>query len=272
MGLAACAKGGNTMPYRIIEMVQIGPLHLRTWGFMVGLGLAVGLFIAAAAARRRGLSTDKLYMLAFVGVLAGIFGSRLLWSLQPAEIGETLHHPLRLISVWHPGLTLVGGLIFGFGAAIIYAWRAHVPLRRTFDAIAVGVGPAIAVGRIGCYLTGLHPGKPTSLPWGIEWLGAVRHPIPLYESALGVAMFVLAVLLYRRRLPAGTVAFAVGIFYFVGRSLLDLLRATGMSGSDPRLLASLTLTQTVALFAVPVLAGAIIWVTVRRKTSPPVAV
>jgi len=255
------------MPYRIIEMFQIGPLHIRTWGMLVGIGIAVGLFTAASAARKRGLSTDKLYTLAFVGVVAGIFGSRIGWALQPSEIGQTIAHPLRLISVWQPGLTLVGGLLIGFAAAIIYAWRAHVPLRRTFDAVAVGVGPAIAIGRIGCYLTGLHPGKPTSLPWGIEFLGAVRHPIPLYESILGIALFALTLVLYRRRLPAGTVALSGGAFYLVGRSLLDLLRATGVSGSDPRLLAGLTLTQTVAMFVIPVMALGLFWVTRRGKAT-----
>ena len=257
------------MPYRIIDMFQMGPFHIRTWGFMVGIGIAAGLFIAAAAARRRGLSTDKLYLLAFIGVIAGIFGSRIGWAVQPSEIGETIAHPLRLISVWQPGLTLVGGLVVGFGAAIIYAWRARVPLRRTFDAVAVGLGPTIAIGRIGCYLTGLHPGRPTSLPWGIEFLGAVRHPIPLYESLLGVALFAFALVLYRRRLPAGIVALSGGAFYLVGRSLLDLLRATGVSGSDPRLLAGLTLTQTVALFMIPAMAVGLYWVTRRKKPMTP---
>ncbi len=167
-------------------MIQIGPLHFRTWGLLVGLGLGVGLIVASMASRRRGLSTEKLYALAAIGIVAGLFGSKLLWALQPAEMAATLARPWRAFAVWQGGLTLVGGLIFGFGAALIYAWRARVPVRRTFDAIALAVGPAIAVGRIGCYLTGLHPGKPTSLPWGIYYLGAVRHPIPLYESLLGV--------------------------------------------------------------------------------------
>lgn len=255
------------MPYRVIDMFQIGPLHIRTWGLFVGLGLGVGLLVAILAARRRGLSTEKLYTLAFIGIIAGLFGSKLLWALQPAEIEATLSSPWRALAVWQGGMTLVGGLIFGFGAAVIYAWRARVPLRRTFDVAVMGLGPTIAVGRIGCYLTGLHPGKPTSLPWGIEFLGAIRHPIPLYESLLGVALFVLTVVLYRRRLPAGAVALSGGLFYLVGRSMLDLLRATGVSGSDPRLLSSLTLTQTVALFAVPIFVAAIFWVTRKTRTA-----
>lgn len=244
-------------------MIQIGPLHFRTWGLLVGLGLGVGLLVASLAAGRRGLSTEKLYALAAIGIIAGLFGSKLLWALQPAEIAATLARPWRAFAIWQGGLTLVGGLMFGFGAALIYAWRARVPVRRTFDAIAVGLGPTIAVGRIGCYLTGLHPGRPTSLPWGINYLGAVRHPIPLYESLLGVGLFVLALLLYRRRLPAGVVGLSAGLTYLVGRSLLDLLRAVGISQADPRLMGGLTLTQTVTIVAAPILAVLIVWLARR---------
>jgi len=247
-------------------MIQIGPLHFRTWGLLVGLGLGVGLLVASLAARGRGLSTEKLYALAAIGIIAALFGSKLLWALQPAEIAATLAHPWRAFAIWQGGLTLVGGLVFGFGAALIYAWRARVTVRRTFDAIAVGFGPAVAVGRIGCYLTGLHPGRPTSLPWGINYLGAVRHPIPLYESLLGAGLFVLALVLYRRRLPAGVVGLSVGLTYLVGRSLLDLLRAVGISQADPRLMGGLTLTQTVTVFAAPILAVLIVWL--ARRPAP----
>jgi phosphatidylglycerol:prolipoprotein diacylglycerol transferase len=255
------------MPYRVIEMIQIGPLHIKTWGLLVGIGLLAGFLVAASAARRRGVPTDKFYMLAFIGVLGGIVGSRFVWALQPSEIGQTFSHPLRLVSVWQPGLTLVGGLIFGFGGAIIYAWRARLPLRTTLDAAAMGVGPAVAIGRVGCYLTGLHPGKPTSLPWGIDYLGAVRHPIPLYESLLGVMVFGLALLLYRRRVPAGVTALAVGVTYLVFRSLLDLLRASGVDGPSALVLGGFTLTQAVSVFAIPALLGVMLWLARGPKAA-----
>jgi len=246
-------------------MLQIGPVHFRTWGLLVGLGLGVGLLVATFAARKRGLKTEKLWMLAAIGVIAALFGSKLLWALQPAEMASTAAQPWRVFAIWQGGLTLIGGLIFGFGAALIYAWRVGLPIRKTFDVTMVGFGPAVAVGRIGCYLTGLHPGKPTSLPWGIDYLGAVRHPIPLYESFLGVGLFALALVLYRRKLPAGVVGLSVGLAYLVGRSLFDLLRAVGIDGADPRLVGGMTLTQTITIVAAPVLAAIIVWLARRPR-------
>src|SRR5680860_890087 len=125
--------------------------------------------------------------------------------------------------------------------------RARLPLLATADVIAPAFGLGLAVGRVGCFLTGLHPGRPTTLPWGIEYLGAVRHPIPLYESVLGLLLLGLGLLLLKWRLPTGVTSIAVGLGYLLARPILDLLRAQqGVAGADPRLVGSLTLTQGIA--------------------------
>ena len=210
------------------------------------------------------MPTEKLYVLAALGVGAGILGSKIAWAIQPSEIGDTLAHPLRLIAFWQGGLTLVGGLVLGFAAATIYARRARLAIRKTLDAAVLGLGPAVAIGRIGCYLTGLHPGKVTNLPWGIYLDGAVRHPIPLYESVLGVLLFALGLLLYRKRAPAGITAVSVAMTYLVFRSLLDQLRASGVDGPSVLVLGGFTLTQAVTVFVVPMLA-ILAWWLIRTR-------
>jgi phosphatidylglycerol:prolipoprotein diacylglycerol transferase len=49
----------------------------------------------------------------------------------------------------------------------------------------------IAVGRIGCFLSGLPDGTygtPTSLPWGVDFGdGISRHPTAIYESIFMLA-------------------------------------------------------------------------------------
>jgi prolipoprotein diacylglyceryltransferase len=50
----------------------------------------------------------------------------------------------------------------------------------------------IVVGRIGCWLAGLHDdthGLPTALPWGLDLGdGVLRHPSPLYEIVFLAAL------------------------------------------------------------------------------------
>jgi len=234
------------------------------WGLMVGLGIALGAWLMVRAARRRGLPEDRLWTLVLVAGAAGILGSRVLWALQPGELAGTLADPLSIVSFWRGGLTFIGGLVAATAAGLVYARRARLPIPQTADLAAMGLWFGLAIGRLGCFITGLHPGRETGLPWGIDYLGAVRHPIPLYESLFAVALFLLARALLRRGLMPGSTMLLTVSVYLVGRGLLDLLRLPAGQGADPRMAAGLTLTQTLALAATPVLLG---WLLMLRRRS-----
>jgi phosphatidylglycerol---prolipoprotein diacylglyceryl transferase len=129
------------------------------------------------------------------GLLAGAaagaaLGSRLLYMLQ--YLGALAGAPLQ---VWFGGKTIVGGLL---GAVIgvevakkLLGWE-----RSTGDGFVLPLMVAIVIGRIGCQLAGLSDltyGNPTSLPWGWDYGdGIARHPTALYEIA---GIVVIAVLL-----------------------------------------------------------------------------
>jgi prolipoprotein diacylglyceryltransferase len=73
--------------------------------------------------------------------------------------------------------------------------------RSTGDLYAIPLALGIAIGRVGCFLTGLDDrtyGTPTSLPWGVDFGdGVLRHPTQLYEMAF---LGLLALGLLRRHL------------------------------------------------------------------------
>jgi len=253
------------MWYRTVQMITLGPFHIRLWGLLVGEGIAAGLLLTARLARRCDIEDQYVWNLGAIVLIAGIVGSRLLWALQPSVVGDTLAHPVQAVAFWRPGLTLIGGLLAAIIAGIWYVRRARLPVLVIADLAAPGFGLGLAIGRLGCFLTGLHPGRPTGLPWGIDYLGAIRHPIPLYESLLGLILLGLGLMLLRRRITPGATAASVTATYLVGRSLLDLLRAGKLSGSDPRLFGGLTLTQTVSLVAAPLALGLLVTIIARSR-------
>jgi prolipoprotein diacylglyceryltransferase len=82
------------------------------------------------------------------------------------------------------GKTIVGGLVGGL--ITVELIKRYTRVRSsTGDLYAIPLALGIAVGRIGCFLTGLADntyGDPTSLPWGINFGdGVSRHPTQLYE-------------------------------------------------------------------------------------------
>jgi len=82
------------------------------------------------------------------------------------------------------GKTIVGALVFGLIAVVLM--KRYIGLRQsTGDLYAIPLALGIAIGRIGCFLTGLSDntyGTPTNLPWAINFGdGIPRNPTQLYE-------------------------------------------------------------------------------------------
>ena len=108
-------------------------------------------------------------------------GSKLLyWLEDPAATLHCWKNPSYLMG----GKTIVGALIGGL-LAVEITKRFQGITDSTGDLFAVPLTVGIAIGRIGCFLTGLPDetsGTPTRLPWGVDFGdGVPRHPTQLYE-------------------------------------------------------------------------------------------
>lgn len=127
-------------------------------------------------------------------IVGAAFGARILyWFEDPQLTLDNLNNLAYLLG----GKTIVGALIGGLVA--VEGAKRYIGIQQsTGDLFAIPLAIGIAVGRIGCFLTGLSDntyGLPTSLPWGIDFGdGIKRHPTQLYEC---IFLFGLVPVLYR---------------------------------------------------------------------------
>lgn len=100
-------------------------------------------------------------------------------------------YALGTLNLWFSGMpgvarSIEGALAGAILAVELYKWRMGI-VGRTAALFALPAAIGIAVGRIGCYLSGIEDftyGVPTDLPWGHDFGdGILRHPVQLYESA-----------------------------------------------------------------------------------------
>lgn len=140
------------------------------------------------AGRLAGATGPGYYIALALGALAGA------WLLGSAN--SAMAHPFV------PSHSVAGALAGGIVAVELWKWR-HGVRHSTGGSFVLPIATGIAVGRLGCFFSGLPDwtyGSPTDLPWAVDIGDRIgRHPVQLYE-ALTMALFAL---IYARALVSG---------------------------------------------------------------------
>src|SRR5687767_23757 len=164
---------------------------------MVAIGALVGLWVFQRELARRGLPENGVDA-AIAGVLGGLAGAKLLWTIEFSGQGS----PVADLLFSRGGLSWFGGLLGGVAVGSWMLRRRRIPWIAGLAAAAPALAIGHAIGRVGCFLVGDDYGGPTSLPWGVAFPEGLPptdvpvHPTQLYEAALLVPV---AWLLFRWR-------------------------------------------------------------------------
>ncbi|MEB3294262.1 MAG: prolipoprotein diacylglyceryl transferase family protein [Synechococcales bacterium] len=130
-----------------------------------------------------GLSPEQRTWVIVGGLLGGVCGAKILVLLQHLDLVWT-GEPIALLGLLAQGKTVVGGLLGAIAGVELTKVKLGVT-QATGDAFAEPLILGTAIGRMGCFLTGLSDktyGIATTLPWGVDFGdGILRHPTQLYE-------------------------------------------------------------------------------------------
>ncbi|MDD5086612.1 MAG: prolipoprotein diacylglyceryl transferase [Candidatus Nanoarchaeia archaeon] len=215
-------------------LFEIGFIKIYSWGFMAAIAFLVGMFFAAKEAERKNINKNKIYDIFTYIIIGAIIGSR---------IGHIIFNPgtiqsfLDLFRIWEGGMSFQGGFIGAILFSFIYIRKNKMNFWKVADTITPSIPIAQAIGRIGCFLRGCCYGIPTSLPWGIQYLGEVRHPTQIYSSIflLGIFFF-LSKQKYKKSFNGSLFLTYIAI-YSIFRFFIEFIRA------DPKILLNLTAAQ-----------------------------
>lgn len=170
-------------------------------------------------------------------ILGAAIGNKLVFWIEMPHLWQSATPDWRLIA---SGQSIVGGLLGGLIGVEIAKKLAGIT-RSTGDQFILPLVAGTVVGRIGCFLAGLHDGTygvPTGLPWGVDFGdGIPRHPTQVYDMLFALAMG--ALLWLRRSTLARSSGLAFKLYlasYLAWRLLIDGIKpvpyayAFGLSG------------------------------------------
>jgi phosphatidylglycerol---prolipoprotein diacylglyceryl transferase len=159
------------------------------------------------------------------GMVGALLGAKGVVLLQHIDL--LWEHWQQWLLLILQGKTVVGALL---GGLLGVEWtKSRIGLTQsTGDAFVYPLLAGTAIGRIGCFLTGLSDhtyGIATTLPWGIDFGdGISRHPTQLYEIVFLVAL-ALAIWLRSRAPYYSGELFQVYLASYLGfRFLIDFLK------------------------------------------------
>ena len=210
-----------------------GPFMVRWYSLILMIAMAVGVWLTAREAERKGFKKEQIYDIAVWIIFAGILGARLFHVLDHWS-DEFAANPIRALYIWEGGLAIWGGVAGGILAAAILAWKNGWKFPKLLDAGAPGLVLAQAIGRIACVITGDAMGKPTSGPFGFAYtnphamvpqLGVFYTPMPVYELIVNLGIFSLLWQLRKRNLPDGMLFLIYLTLYSIERFFLAFTSA-----------------------------------------------
>lgn len=239
---------------------RFGDLTIATHDLFSVLAVLVGFAIYYRELRGRGWLEPRIVVVSLAALIGAAVGARIAtaWERPDWWLPYTVLPLTQALEV--SGKSLIGAITGGY-VAIAASKRALGYRRSTGDAYVLAIPVATIIGRIGCFLSELPLGTPTSLPWGISVDPAAAaqftecpgcalpmHPTMLYEIAFNV-LAVLAILRWRDLVPAPGDALKLYLLAAAAfRFGVEYLR------TSPRLALDLTAPQWVLLPCIALLA------------------
>lgn len=250
-------------------LLQIGKVSIYGYGTMIALGMILCVAFACRRAKKNyNIDPDMMFNVAFIGIIAGIVGSKLTYWI--VNIKEVIADPSSMLDLGG-GFVIYGGLIAGILAAVVYLKK--IKKTTVLDKLDLAV-PSIAMaqgfGRIGCFMAGCCYGREAAegawyaLHFPVDSLapaGVGLIPTQLISAGLDFLLFLFLWFWSDRESFRGELIAFYMALYSVGRFFVEYLR------DDPR--GTVGVFSTSQFIAIFMLAAAVaLWLVMRKLNLP----
>ena len=260
---------------------NLGPVEITGFGLAVLLAFVISQIIAQRELVRRGhdLESESIPDLIMAAVLGTVIGGKLYYAVLTGDPGSLLSRA---------GLVFWGGFIGAVIAVLLTVRWKKVATMRIADVAGICIAAGYAVGRTGCWAVGDDYGTPWNSPWAVSFPNGFPpstalnlnaefgldippgiapdavlavHPTQLYETGMGLVMFLI---LWRFRSHRHAEGWLFGLYCVLAgleRFIVEFFRA-----KDDRFFYDMfTMAQVIAILVFFVGVG-VMWA--RWRTGP----
>ncbi|WP_415972561.1 prolipoprotein diacylglyceryl transferase [Anaerotignum lactatifermentans] len=251
------------------------------YGIFIGLGVILGVLLALHEAKRTGQNPDTYLDFIIYAMIIAIIGARLYYVIFSWDFYS--QHPEKIFAIREGGLAIYGGIIGGVLTAIVYS-RVK---KKSFWVMADTMAPSLILGQMlgrwGNFFNKEAFGGFTDNLFAMRYqLSQVRasdvtpdilqnlvtvngvdyiqvHPTFLYESMWSLCVFIILLILQRKKKFDGQVCATYFFGYALGRVWIEGLR------TDQLCIGNVPVSQ--ALSAVLIIASVVLYVYCKKKAA-----
>lgn len=225
--------------------IGVGAIKIHPHIFFEAIAYSIALRLSLRNFRRDTISPPQRSSIVVGGLVGALIGAKALVMLQHIDV--FWQHREQFFWLLLQGKTVVGALL---GAVMgVEVTKKILRIKQsTGDAFVYPLILGTAIGRLGCFFTGLSDrtyGIATNLPWGIDFGdGISRHPTQLYEITFLLMLMIFLKVRSRYPIQSGDLFKFYLISYLSFRFLIDFIKP------DFRLVLGLTAIQIACLLAI----------------------
>lgn len=251
------------------------------YGIFIGLGVILGVLLALHEAKRTGQNPDTYLDFIIYAMIIAIIGARLYYVIFSWDFYS--QHPEKIFAIREGGLAIYGGIIGGVLTAIVYS---HLK-KKSFWVMADTMAPSLILGQMlgrwGNFFNKEAFGGFTDNLFAMRYqLSQVRasdvtpdilqnlvtvngvdyiqvHPTFLYESMWSLCVFIILLILQRKKKLDGQVCATYFFGYALGRVWIEGLR------TDQLCIGNVPVSQV--LSAVLIIASVVLYVYCKKKAA-----
>jgi len=251
------------------------------YGIFIGLGVILGVLLVLHEAKRTGQNPDTYLDFIIYAMIIAIIGARLYYVIFSWDFYS--QHPEKIFAIRKGGLAIYGGIIGGVLTAIVYS---HLK-KKSFWVMADTMAPSLILGQMlgrwGNFFNKEAFGGFTDNLFAMRYqLSQVRasdvtpdilqnlvtvngvdyiqvHPTFLYESMWSLCVFIILLILQRKKKFDGQVCATYFFGYALGRVWIEGLR------TDQLCIGNVPVSQ--ALSAVLIIASVVLYVYCKKKAA-----
>ena len=251
------------------------------YGIFIGLGVILGVLLALHEAKRTGQNPDTYLDFIIYAMIIAIIGARLYYVIFSWDFYS--QHPEKIFAIRKGGLAIYGGIIGGVLTAIVYSRLK----KKSFWVMADTMAPSLILGQMlgrwgnffnkeafGGFtdnlfamryqLSQVHASDVTPdilqnlvTVNGVDYIQV--HPTFLYESMWSLCVFIILLILQRKKKFDGQVCATYFFGYALGRVWIEGLR------TDQLCIGNVPVSQ--ALSAVLIIASVVLYVYCKKKAA-----